>query len=61
MSNNFSLNLENENPKRKIKKENNFLFSIVVRPLLKLKIYLSPCLFFICVYSDFRNNNLLHT
>ena len=43
MSNKFSKNIENENPKRKIKNIYNFLFSIIARPLLKLKIYLSVC------------------
>jgi len=35
MSNKFSQIIENKNPKTKIKKENNFLFSIIARPLLK--------------------------
>jgi hypothetical protein len=58
MINKFSKNIENKNPKRKIKNVYNFLFSIIARPLLKPKIYL--CNRFICVYSDFRNNNFLH-
>ena len=43
MTNKFSQIIENENPKTKIKKENNFLFSIIPRYLLKLKIYLLLC------------------